>query len=181
MTLNHVPFLAFSECSSLSSHSEVRCDLLRSEGSYDTYEQCLLSNFIFICCIRCDLTGHFILSYLIETFVILRLGFAVGQLSIQSMLMLMASWLPCTVAAVETNVISHHHIKENQGRFPPHLLSMNKHLIESSNSNNLREFVLEIFKAYRLAAITADDQGRIPFSYGMVDWIEGVYGDKNDW
>ena len=77
-------------------------------------------------------------------------------------------------------MISHHHIKENQGRFPPHLLSMNKHLIESSNSNNLREFGLEIFKAYRLAAITADDQGRIPFLYGIIDGIEGVYGDKND-
>ena len=75
-------------------------------------------------------------------------------------------------------MISLHRIKDNQGCFPLHLLSMNKHLIESSNSNNLREFVLEIFKAYPLAAITADDQGRIPFSYGMFDWIEGVYGDK---
>ena len=77
-------------------------------------------------------------------------------------------------------MISLHRIKDNQGCFPLHLLSMNKHLIESSNSNNLREFVLEIFKACPLPAITADDQGRIPFSCGMVDWIEGVYGDKND-
>jgi len=81
-------------------------------------------------------------------------------------------------------------VKDNRGRLPLHLLSQNRFLLQHTfddrdSDEERRAFVKELFLANPLAAVTADNDGCIPFSYALHAWIarecvSNVDGDDED-
>jgi len=72
-------------------------------------------------------------------------------------------------------------ILDCNGRLPLHLLSMNKHIYEScsTNRNDLEDFILDVYQEYPQAAVTSDNEGMLPFSYGIDSWVKDCYRYKS--
>lgn len=70
-------------------------------------------------------------------------------------------------------------IKDSGGRLPLHILSLNKDLVGHYKNVNKEEelmnFILELFQVFPQAIVQADSDGRIPFSYALIDWIETAH------
>eukprot|EP00586_Coscinodiscus_wailesii_P020839 CAMPEP_0172518540 /NCGR_PEP_ID=MMETSP1066-20121228/290886_1 /TAXON_ID=671091 /ORGANISM="Coscinodiscus wailesii, Strain CCMP2513" /LENGTH=1090 /DNA_ID=CAMNT_0013300959 /DNA_START=85 /DNA_END=3357 /DNA_ORIENTATION=+ len=71
-------------------------------------------------------------------------------------------------------------VRDERGRLPLHLLSLNKRLLLQTPSallkRELKDFITDLVKCYPEAVIARDNDGFIPFSYSLIDWITFEFG-----